>query len=36
MGCMQIINHKVEGGIARNDFVFQHQYQVRAATHFID
>ena len=36
MGCMQVINHEVERSIARNDFVFKHQYQVRAAAHFID
>jgi len=36
IGCIQIVDHEVERGIARNDRVFQHQYQVRAAAHFIN
>ena len=36
MGCMQIINHEIEGSIARDDPVSQHEYQVGAAAQFID
>ena len=36
MGFVQVINHEAEGSIASNDLVFQHQYQMRAAAHFID
>ena len=35
MGRMQVINHEVERGITRHDFVCQHELQVRAAAHFI-
>ena len=33
---MQIIHHEIERGIARDDLVFPHQDQVRAATQFIE
>jgi len=36
MGCMEVIYHEVERGIAYNGFAFQHQDQVRPAAQFVD
>ncbi len=35
MGGMQVVNHEIERGIVRNDLLFPHEWQVRAAAHFI-
>ena len=35
MGGMQVVNHEIERGIVRNDLLFPHEGQVRAAAHFI-